>query len=331
MKNNEITETNRIARNHDLRDSFCRFENLDDFLKSLHEKQPVVDHPQSEVEISVEPAIREVADATMSFLETVGIERNDQDKTVVTDVLRVQVQAKVACAREEACYASGVDEETLTRVVKLFSTTFNSHAVFLDQVGNVTVDGQRITPRLAQPCPAARPLGPEWRRSNVTTINDDGGAMDLYYLADEEIEGRAAILQLPDERQQWRDHRVIDLRDLHTRWIDLLSRCSDSINRMLTKVDYKMPIGTAAQIVGSQQCPSGGVETEAWALRKLPISVIQLGAGYGFGRIYPGQDPATIDPWHRRGLENCFVRANVTCLIPSMLRLNEEGSVQPHT
>lgn len=318
-KNNEKFHTEFKRRNNELRDSYCRFDDLDEFLASLKLSEQI-GHPTVEVEVQVQPAIEAIVDVTIDYLNYQKVNVVDTDRRTLTDVLTLQTQTKVAKAREGSPFPSTANPDLVDYTAKMFSQTLKSTALFLDQIGQFEVDGQRFIPKLAMPVDDVEyPATDIWHETSVVA-EIEGKRSTLYVAKDThgvwpDLANVDELFALPTRQKRWFCGMSANVATVSTRYADLLNRIGRKLSFALVDIDYSKPMGSAAQIVGSRDSPIRARERDAWSPRVVPMSTMILGACYGFGF-------RSNDRWHQELSAACTTRTETSQFYQKTVALN---------
>jgi len=320
------TESFRLRKNEDtqatfqneltsIRDSYCKFDNLDDLLKSLS-VGATVSRPPVQVVVNTQSATELLAAETFEYLANNKVQVKDTDKSTLSKVTTLQVTAKVAVACRKGPHEDVTTSDTVVNtVLSHFGKGLKSTAVLIDQIGSFELDDQQFVPRLPKiTTPEEVPDG--YVKTQITMNKQ---CLYVHPVEGDDLTTPEGVLRVPDDRRRWLDDDIVNVSELTERYADLLQRVAKKMSHGIIPIDLASGKGSPSQLVGSTENPRYGAEVDAWCVRPVSQSILIQGAAWRLGLN-------STDVWHAQEIASCFTSVDTAAFYKKIMRVNEKAS-----
>jgi len=298
-----------------IRDSYCKFEHLDDLMKSLTVGKSI-SHPPVQIAIVTEAAVEDLAAETVEYMTNNNVIVKGDDRSTLSKVTSLQVMAKVAVSNRNGPFENSTTNDTVVNtVLSHFSKGLKSTAVLIDQIGGFELNEQKFSPKLAkEQLVVETPPG-----FQATEVTMNKARLYVRLIEGEVIRTPEDVLRVPADRRMWMQHDVVNVTRLAESYGDLLQRLAKKMSHSVISIDLASGKGGPSQLVGSVKNPRYGAEVDAWCIRPVPLSVLIQGAAWGFGLD-------STDPWHQAKTASVSCSIDTAAFYKKLMRSNEKQS-----
>lgn len=264
-------------------------------------RRTVLQQPVREVEIKVNtPSLTKVCKETIDYLYNVGKVQpsefggHERDTVNLEKIVMAQAVAKVHAARRHNGKLVDTHEvEYINRIEKRFTVIPKVLNVYLEQIGQFEIEGQKFVPKSLPSLAFSRLAvgrflttmarnGPSGvRMVGVATVQPahlnsyvDGGIFT----------GDPLVMLMSNHGTvEWvQADSIEDFRQLCEWYESFITRCTRKAGSLLQTVVYGKGEGTAAQLVGSRDDDRIS-QREMWCCKRIDQNTMQIGGLFGYG------------------------------------------------